>query len=198
MGQDLHDSTQQELTGLGLLAQNLSEALDARGASQESQLAAKLAVRISEANLHVRSLARGLVPVPVDAEGLMSALGELARSTEKNHGLSCLFEYSAPVTVADDNVATHLYRIAQEAVANAVKHARADAIAIHLERNEHGLELAVSDNGIGIEPRSIREEGVGLRIMEYRCGLIGGTLTVRRQESGGTVVTCTVPKESEA
>jgi two-component system, chemotaxis family, CheB/CheR fusion protein len=196
IGQDLHDSTQQELTGLGLLAQSLSEALAAQGASQQSELAGKLAAGIAEANRHVRTLARGLVPVAVDAEGLMSALGELASSTEKHHGLSCRFECPVPVDVADEAVATHLYRIAQEAVTNAVKHARTDAISIRLERSDRTLTVEISDEGIGIEQPSIRKEGLGLRIMEHRCALIGGALTVRRRDSGGTVVTCTLPNAS--
>ncbi len=198
IGQELHDDTQQELTGLGLLAQNLSEELDGRGESDASKAAQTLAARIADANRRVRTLARGLVPVTVDAEGLASALAELARSTEENFEIACTLENSAPVAVADDSVATQMYRIAQEGVANAVKHAGASAIRLQLERGDRGLELTVRDDGVGVPERGAPFQGAGMRIMEHRCGLIGGKLTIRRQEGGGTVLSCVVPSSSEA
>ena len=122
VGQELHDGIQQELTGLGLLAQNLMDTL-ATKAGANAELARRVAAGIAEVNLHVRTLARGLVPVPVDPQALSAALGELTRSTAENYGLSCQFDCPKPVTVNSANTATHLFRIAQEAVGNAVKHA---------------------------------------------------------------------------
>jgi two-component system CheB/CheR fusion protein len=196
IGQELHDGTQQELTGLGLLAQHLSEALDDK--SKEGELAAKLAAGIAETNRRVRALAQGVIPVAIDAEGLMAALGELAKSTEQVHGVRCRFECPVPVEVTDDMMATHLYRIGQEAVTNAIKHARAGVITIELLSDRGELKLEVRDDGIGIEESGARRQGLGLRIMDYRCALIGGELTVRRQEAGGTAVSCTVPPRAPA
>ncbi|MGH8137612.1 MAG: PAS domain S-box protein [Steroidobacteraceae bacterium] len=193
IGQELHDGTQQELTGLGLLAHDLSEALSRQGSQTEAKLAARLASGIAQANLHVRSLAHGLVPVPVDAETLPAALGELARSTRATYGLSCQFDCPEPLQVGIASTATHLYRIAQEAVGNAAKHAKAEAISIRLRRTEADLVLEIADNGIGIVPGRAPHEGAGLRLMEYRCAVIGGCFKVQQQESGGTLVACAIP-----
>jgi two-component system CheB/CheR fusion protein len=192
IGQELHDNTQQELTGLGLLAENLSESLRREG-DAASEVAAKLAAGIAEANRRVRALAKGLVPVPVGREGLMSALGELARRTEETHGIPCRFECPEPVSVADDNTALQLYQIAREAVANAVKHSQAGTISLHLYGNDRNLNLDIRDDGVGLGRKPPREDGLGLRIMEHRCGLIGGQFSVRGGEPGGTVVSCVVP-----
>ena len=151
---------------------------------------------ISETNWHVHSLARGLVPVPVDARGLMAALDDLARSVAERDGPRCRFDCPTPVEVDNDVVATHLFRIAQEAVTNAVKHARAEEIRISLKNSDGQVQLSISDDGIGIGKRN--PEGLGMRTMEHRRALIGGALTVHRKEkSGGTVVTCALPMPSK-
>ena len=191
VGQELHDGIQQELTGLGLLAQNLMDTL-ATKAGANAELARRVAAGISEVNLHVRTLARGLVPVPVDPQALSAALGELTRSTAKNYGLSCQFDCPRPVTVNSANTATHLFRIAQEAVGNAVKHAKAKAISVRLA-DAHGLlSLEIRDNGKGISPKVAPHVGIGLRLMEHRCSIIGGRFSVERQGEGGTRVACTI------
>jgi two-component system CheB/CheR fusion protein len=192
IGGELHDNTQQELTGLGLLAETLSESLRRDGAAG-TELAVKLASGIAEAGRRVRALARGLVPVPVDREGLMVALGELARKTEDEHGIRCRFECPKPVKVADDSAALHLYHIAQEAVTNAVKHARASTVSVGLHADARNLSLEIRDDGVGIDRQAPRGDGLGLRIMEHRCGLIGGEFSVRGREAGGTIVACVVP-----
>lgn len=125
IGQELHDGTQQELTGLGLLAASLADSLSRTHAVAASQVAARVARGIELCNQRVRSLARGMVPVPIDREGLMTALAELARQTTEIHGIPCGFECPASVELDNDNESTHLYRIAQEALSNATRHARA-------------------------------------------------------------------------
>lgn len=192
IGQELHDGTQQELTGLGLLAQNLSEELREDG-SGAAELAGRLAAGIAEANRRVRSVARGLVPVPVDAETLPGALGELARSTQESYKLACRLECPGRLKIADAATATHLYRIAQEAVGNAANHARADAVLIRLANADQRLRLEIHDDGIGIPKQRAGNGGVGLRLMEHRCAAIGGRFSVEARAGGGTVVSCTVP-----
>jgi signal transduction histidine kinase len=193
IGQELHDGTQQELTGLGLLAQSLSDSL-ARGDRQaEHALAHRLALGLASANQHVRTLARGLVPVPIDAESLAPALADLARSTEESFEVSCDFELAGPVTIGDASSATHLYRIAQEAIRNATRHSKADRISIRLASAEGDLLLEVRDNGIGIPPRTRKHRGVGLRLMEHRCSLLGGRFSAEQHPAGGTVVACLLP-----
>ncbi|HVS22605.1 MAG TPA: chemotaxis protein CheB [Gammaproteobacteria bacterium] len=197
IGQELHDNAQQELTGLGLLAADLSDTLSAEGPNRASEIAARLAAGISETNRHIRSLAKGLVPVPIDAEGLMAALDEFARTTEELRGVRCHFDCPRPVRVADDFVAMHLYRIAQEAVTNALKHAGAKTITIRLEDRGREILLEVLDDGIGIREPPERKKGLGLRIMQHRCTLAGGAFTVRRRSEGGTAVSCSVPRAAE-
>jgi signal transduction histidine kinase len=192
IGQELHDDTQQALTGLGLLAASLTDALR-RDGHAGSETAGKLAAGIALANRGVRALAKGLMPVPIEKEGLMTALGELARKTEDDHAIPCRFECPRPVQVADDNTALHLYRIAQEGVTNAVKHARASTIWVGLYAQERSMSLEVRDDGVGIDAQARRGDGLGLRIMEHRCGLLGGQFSVRSEKDRGTVITCSVP-----
>ena len=192
IGQELHDGTQQELTGLGLLVHNLSEQLR-EDRSDEAQLADRIAAGITEANRRVRSMARGLVPVQIDGDSLPAALDELARGTQETYKLACRLECSGRLEIPDAGIATHLYRIAQEAVSNAARHARADAVLIKLAGDEHRLRLEVHDNGVGIRKARAVSGGVGLRLMEHRCAAIGGRFRVQARPDGGTVVTCAVP-----
>lgn len=194
IGQELHDGAQQELTGLGLLALNLAEALSRSGSSTASQTAARIARGIEQCNQRMRALARGMVPVPVHREGLMTALAELARQTTEIHRLPCSFECPAPVEIDNDNEATHLYRIAQEAVNNATRHARASAIWIRLEQVDGRLILEVQDNGIGLNAELEPGKGVGLRLMEHRCAMIGGVFAIDPRPDGGTCIVCSVAR----
>jgi len=141
-----------------------------------------------------RSLARGLHPVTPEANGLMSALEDLAARVTDLFKISCRFECPQPVLVADNTVATHLYRIAQEATTNAIKHGRAQRIEIRLSSVPERLTLAVSDDGVGIDIKSGRrhQKGMGLRIMNHRVGMIGGTIAVQKKRGGGTEVVCTM------
>ena len=192
IGQELHDGTQQELTGLGLLAASLAESLGRNNAAAASQVAARVARGIELCNQRVRSLARGMVPVPIDREGLMTALAELARQTTEIHGMPCGFECPCPVEIDNDNEATHLYRIAQEAVSNATRHAKASAIWIRLEQVDGRLILEVQDSGIGLPAAGNRGKGVGLRLMEHRCAMIGGNFAIEPRPDGGTCIACSV------
>lgn len=193
IGQELHDGTQQELTGLGLLALNLKEKLSQQGAKDDAELATRIATGIAQANLNVRHLAHGLIPVPIDADNLTGALALLAQNTQQIYGLSCRFECLAPVELPDLDTATHLYRIAQEAVANSVKHAMADALSIRLARTNGELTLEITDNGNGIDLNNHPLKGIGLRLMAYRSAVIGAKFDVRSREGRGTTVRCVLP-----
>ena len=194
IGQELHDATQQELTGLGLMAQSLAERLRRTNNNEALTMAARLAKGIERANLNVQFLARGLVPTTIDRRSLMTVLAELAANMQLRSGLSCRFECSQPVFFDNDETATHLFRIAQEAISNATKHAHAKSLVIQLKRGDADVTLQVSDDGVGIRPEKTATVGVGLRLMAYRSAVIGGVLTVKRNTGGGTTVTCTVPR----
>jgi PAS domain S-box-containing protein len=193
IGQELHDSTGQELTALGLLAEGLVEAL-AKTAPAEGVLATKIAEGLKRVLGQVRALSRGLIPVEVDAAGLLAALAELASRTTELHGVNCTFECREPVLVDDNRTATHLYRIAKEAVTNALKHSRAKNITISMESDGRSIALHVCDDGVGLPPEPLGTKGMGLKIMRYRAGLINAGLVVAPAEPGGTIVSCTLDK----
>jgi len=128
----------------------------------------------------------------------MTALSELARHTTEIHGLPCSFECPASVEIDNDNEATHLYRIAQEAVSNATRHAKASAIWIRLEQMDGRLVLEVQDNGIGLQSAAMPGKGVGLRLMEHRCAMIGGNFAIDLRADGGTSIACSVSRAEGA
>lgn len=139
---------------------------------------------------------RGLLPVAVDGEGLMAALSDLADRIQQQGKVNCKFDCPEPVSVADNLTATHLFLIAQEAVHNAVKHARAKSIHVFLESNDF-LLLSVQDDGIGMPAQTSENHGrLGLRIMQNRAAIIGATLTIEPAEPTGTLVTCTLARKT--
>src|SRR5437763_7308509 len=172
IGQDLHDGTGQELTGLAMMAERLAGELAAKDLP-ESKMAANIVDGLEEALSHVRALSKGLVPVEVDSEGLMIALAELASRTSDLHGVNCTFECDEPVCILDNQTAMHLYRLSQEAVNNAVKHGRGRNILISLSDNGELVALTISDDGRGFPSKREPTAGSGLRIMRYRAELIG-------------------------
>jgi signal transduction histidine kinase len=140
-----------------------------------------------------RKLARGLSPVDFHADGLRAALQEFAATTSELFGVNCFVTADRPVTFDDPAVASQVFRIAQEAVGNAVKHGRARRIEITLTCDADRLLLAVRDNGVGMPEALPDGDGMGLRIMSHRASVIGAQFDVRRGENGGTVVGCAVP-----
>jgi PAS domain S-box-containing protein len=192
IGQDIHDGVGQELTGLRYMAQTHAESL-AQQSSPEAKTAERMTQWLTTVQQQLRAIIRQLVPVEVDNHGLAATLRGLARQISQSHDLVCDFQCQRPIDVADAALATHLYRIAQEALANAVRHAHATHIGVELTENKDALRLQVTDDGIGI-PSSAEKmsTGIGLRSMAYRAGLIGANLTVRAREQGGTQVSCTV------
>ncbi|QXD14634.1 PAS domain S-box protein [Rhodocaloribacter litoris] len=191
IGQDLHDGLGQMLTGVGLITRTLARQLAREGHPQAGTLA-EVTGTIQEADQFARSLSRGLVPVDVDEHGLAVALSRLARNAERLFGITCHFEEVGTPAIYDADVALHLYRIAQEAVSNAVKHGRADHVRIVLAAGAGSVRLRIQDNGVGFPEHPSEERGMGVRIMQYRARIIDGVLDIRSGPEGGTVVTCTL------
>ena len=191
IGQDLHDGLGQMLTGIGLISLNLAKKMKAVGTAEAEEVV-EITNLIKEADLHARSLARGLVPVDVEANGLAPALRRLATNAERLFGITCTFEEAASSPIPDINVSTHLYRIAQEAVSNAVKHGRADRVAIHLAAGHERIRLRVHDDGVGFPETLPEDRGMGVRVMHHRARIIGAKLNIERGSSTGTVITCTL------
>jgi PAS domain S-box-containing protein len=188
IGRDLHDSVAQELTALNLLSKDLAEVLRTDPGSA-SQLVGRLDQGLQRSQQELRAVFRGLLPVAVDGEGLMSALADLADRTQQDGKVTCTLDCPDPVAVEDNVIATHLYLIAQEAVHNALKHGQPRNIRISL-RSNHLLVLRVQCDGVGMPARPEVNGGLGLRIMRNRAAIIGATLTIEPAEPTGTVVTC--------
>jgi PAS domain S-box-containing protein len=192
IGQDLHDGLGQHLTGIAFMAK-VHEAKLAEQKRSETQDAAKIVKLVNEAIHKTRELARGLLPVVSDSQGLMSALQLWAAEVEDLFGVSCRFQCETPVLIHDDTMATHLYHIAQEAVNNAIKHGSPRNVLIQLSAEQGRGTLLIKDDGKGIAENPANTQGMGLHIMNYRAGVIGGTLQARRDTTRGTIVTCTFP-----
>ena len=193
IGQDLHDGLCQHLAGIEMLAQVLAQKLNTQDATAR---ATQIAKAVREAIGQTRLLARGLSPVTLESEGLMSALAELALNTEKIFGVHCVFDCGEIVKFNDHAASTHLFRIAQEAVSNAIKHGRAKKIVVTLRDLPEHLQLSVRDNGAGFPKKFSGGNGMGLRIMQTRIGMVGGSLTIEKNSDGGGVkVACLAPKQ---
>ncbi|MCS7033209.1 MAG: PAS domain S-box protein [Phycisphaerae bacterium] len=193
IGQDLHDGLCQHLTGIAFALQVLSRQLAARSAP-EASAAARVQEMVDSAITQARQLARSLQPVEVVGGGLLVALKDLAAQVTELFNVSCVCRAGRRVEVVDPAVAGHLYRIAQEAVSNAVKHGRARSIVIDLQVAPDQVALAIHDDGIGLSRAAHDGKGLGLRTMAYRAHLIGGHLNIRPGDRGGTSVTCVVRK----
>jgi PAS domain S-box-containing protein len=188
IGQDLHDTVAQELAALNLLAGVLTETLRTDPA-QAAQLVERMGQGLQRSQRELRTVLRGLLPVTVDSEGLMTALADLALLSNQQGKVSCTFNCPTPIPVADNVTATQLYLIAQEAVHNALQHGRPRNVRISL-RSNHLLVLRVQDDGTGMPARPTTPQGLGLRIMRNRAAILGARLTIEPAEPTGTVVTC--------
>jgi signal transduction histidine kinase len=186
----LHDSLGQTLTGLGMLSTGLRQRL-ATSDSETAATATEIASQSQQALDHVRLLSKSLFPVEVEAESLMAALRDLASATEKLHKIQVRVEGEAPRELRDGKIATELYRIAQEAITNSVKHAQPKTVTIWVEGATGLTRLQIADDGVGI-PSPEPTDGSGLRIMRYRAASIGASLAIERGTAGGTAVTCTL------
>jgi PAS domain S-box-containing protein len=190
--QELHDGLGQQLGGVAYLCNVLREKL-AEGGAPEAGDAGRIYNLVREAIEHTRGISRGLSPIRPEPDGLIIALRELAMQTTDLFRVNCRFSCRKPVAVEGPSLAGHLYRIAQEAVNNALKHAKPRGIGIRLHCSRGNVMLAVADDGKGIGFLSPTRQGLGLHIMQYRANLIGGTLTVQPRHGGGTEVICTAP-----
>jgi PAS domain S-box-containing protein len=198
LGEDLHDGLCQHLSGLAFMAETLSYKMREKGIEEESAKLDGLTRLIRSAASQARAVAKGLHPVDMDANGLVAALKDLAARHSAKDEVQCHLRCSRPVPLQDNNVALHLYRIAQEAVVNALKHAGAKEIVIDLNTSGNQIDLSVTDDGRGIAQNQKLNGGMGLHLMRYRAGVIGGTLAVEQSDNGGTVVKCFLPiKEAE-
>ncbi len=195
VGHELHDGLGQRLTGLEMLSHALAEDLKDQAPAFAKQ-AFRLNQELRETVTQTRLIARGLSPVPPEADGLMRALAQLAASTGGLPGVTCSFACDPPVAVEDPVTATHLYRIAQEAVNNALKHGRATRIELRLGESAGANVLTIRNNGRALSRRKNAPDGMGLNVMRHRAEMIGATLDLKSDQRQGVRVICTLPPRS--
>jgi len=197
IGRDIHDDLCQRLAAIGCLAKVAQKKL-AQAGCPESESMQEIVRMLGEANTRARETAHGLMPVVHDSGGLMDALKDLAESTARAFEIQCDSRFDNPVKVQDTKTALQLFRVAQEAVSNAVKHSQATRVEIHLARQNGNIVLTVRDNGIGIPDTPAKGTGMGLLTMSHRARMMGGTVSFSSRPQGGTQVTCSVPAPPKA
>jgi signal transduction histidine kinase len=189
IGHDLHDSLCQHLTGTALAGQVLGEKLAAKSLPEADD--AYRVVELTEQGITLaRNLARGLSPFQLESDGLQGSLETLAAAASEQFGIACHFESNTAPDIADIATATHLYRIAQEAISNAVRHGKAKHITISLGMDSDDCVLRIEDDGAGLPLPRPNHPGMGLRIMQHRAAMIGGKFRIERAAKG-TVAICT-------
>jgi two-component system sensor kinase FixL len=192
LGQDLHDGLSQRLAGMSFAARVLADKLEERRLP-EAEAAAKIAESLIESISQAKDIARGLYLVQLDSGGLAAALEELAAHAAASFGLDCRFIDRTAVPIGEGLAAVDLFRIAQEAVNNAARHARPKHVTIMLESDDEHISLSVEDDGCGLPENVDKPRGMGLHIMNYRARMIGASCEVKAAPAGGTVVACRLP-----
>jgi signal transduction histidine kinase len=189
IGHDLHDGLCQHLTGTALASHVLGQKLADKSLPETAE-ANRLVELVEEAIELTRTLARGLHPVEMRDGELADNFQELAANAREYLKVSCNFECQKTVPALDMNTTTHLYRIAQEAITNAVRHGKAGRVNVCLDCADGEIVLTITDDGVGLSENARKGDGMGLRIMAYRADMIGATFNIERLATRGTRVTC--------
>jgi two-component system sensor kinase FixL len=188
IGQDLHDGLCQHITGISFMCKVLRDQLRQKSLP-EALSADEICSLLNESIATTRSLAKGLFPVELEENGLVVALQELVLTLERQSRITCQFLCTDSISIADNAMASNLFRIAQEAITNAIKHAEAKNIYVELSEKEGKVSMKIRDDGIGL-PENIHGKGIGLATMKYRANIIGAKLAITRARGGGTEVSC--------
>jgi PAS domain S-box-containing protein len=192
IGSDLHDGLGQDLTGVALMLRSVVAQLRKENSSARTDVEDIISL-VNGAIESTRAMARGLAPVGADRGGLIAGLQSMAVRGMERYGIRAHFNTSLkePLTL-DDGAATHLYRIAQEAFTNAIRHGRVTQVSIDLATAEGTLTLSVQDNGRGFDERNA-SNGMGMKLMRYRAQMLGGDVSIANNKGGGVIVRCTCP-----
>ncbi|HVM49086.1 MAG TPA: response regulator [Candidatus Acidoferrum sp.] len=196
LGLDLHDDLGQKLSGLALMTKGLERKLAARRA-REAADAAKIHELVQQTLNHARDLAQDLATLDLTVRDLPAALEGLARHAEQLFKISCRLNVEGQIPPLDTAIVSQVSKIAQEAVTNAIKHAKADEVAISLADGDGKIVLTVCNNGLPFPDLQGRATGIGLRIMNYRASLIGASLEIKSAGAQGTRLICSVPLEEK-
>ncbi len=193
LGQELHDGLVQELTGIAMMLYVMERKL-LKPAPEQAAEAHRLSLMLQQSHRNARDLAKSFYPIELEQQGLAAALEGIAQRAQEQSGVKCTVDAGTIVeTGAKDAASVQLLRIAQEAVQNAVKHAHARTIVIHLSKLKGSWLLTVQDDGKGLRLKRPDKNNMGLRIMEYRARIINGSLSVDNAADGGVLVSCSAP-----
>lgn len=195
LGQDLHDGLGQMLTGIGLISQNLARKLKSNAIPGADEVQ-EISDMIKEADEYAKSLAHGLIHVDVE-EGINPALSQLCQQAQKVFKVNCNYNSNFKSDIFNSMTKTNLYRIAQEAISNAVKHGKAENINVMLSAEKSMLRLEVVDDGVGFSKSANRnpKKGMGIRIMGYRSNVMSGNLTIE-ERGNKTHIICSIPTDN--
>ncbi len=192
IGQDLHDGLCQDLAAIDCATACLKSDLEQR-AVPEAEAAGNIQKLLQDAIIEARNLARGISPVHMDAENLPAALEDLVASANRANTANITFAVRGQITIGDTQTAIHLYRIAQEALRNAVRHSGAKNVAVELREEGQRYTLSVTDDGRGFNGSPPSSTSMGLGTIRYRARLLGATCDIQNQPGGGALVRCTLP-----
>jgi PAS domain S-box-containing protein len=192
IGLNLHDDLGQKLTGIALMSKGLQVQL-ARNGLEGAAEAARIHALIQETMTQARELSHDLVTLDLQEKDLVSAMEGMVSHVKRTFNISCRFECKTTAPALEANVVGQLYKITQEAVTNAIKHAKARHVEIHLANGGNHLLLSIRNDGAPFPSVVNANAGLGLRIMSYRAHLIGASLEVKPGEREGAVVTCALP-----
>jgi signal transduction histidine kinase len=192
IGHDLHDSVCQHWAVTAMAGQVLNEKLAAKALAEAAD--AREIVKLAENGITLtRNLAHGISPAEMETEGLVNAFHEFTANISKMFKVRCAFECEAPPAIDNTTITTHLYRIGQEAVQNAVRHAKPGQIIISLASRKDRIELTIEDDGVGLPDDWQKHRGLGTRIMAHRAAMLSGTFSIEPNPTGGTFVKCSIP-----
>jgi len=193
IGSDLHDGLGQDLTGIALMLRGIGAQL--RREESASCMDVEDVIRlVNDAIDSTRALARGLSPVSTARDGLTGALQALAARATERYGIPVSVESMVGEALSlDETAATHLYRIAQEALTNVMRHSFATLVNIRLGITSGKLHLTINDNGCGFSKKANGSDGLGLKIMSYRAQMLDGELSFEASPTGGATVRCVCP-----
>lgn len=195
LGEELHDGLGQTLTGISFMTKVLAKQLEAEASGHASE-AAEISTFVNDAISKTRDLARGFYPIELEKNGLISALHDLAAREHSLFGVECQVCTDTKTLMPDLNKAAQVYRIAQEAIENAIRHGEAKKITVRLAKQNGHVNLTVQDDGKGFPKGLPKSRGMGLQIMKYRAGMLAGSFDIKSGVRKGTVVTCSFPDQS--
>lgn len=188
-GSQLRDGLCQELTGILMLVKGLTQNVE-KGKHVEVMELNEISDLVSAAVMQARDVAQGLYPGDLEGTSLMRMLEELTANTQKTSGISCRFNCPKPILINESTVATHLYKIAREGIANAVKHGKPQSIEVSLVQNNGCTTLTIKDDGVGCTDNAQKTNGIGLKLAQHRSQVMRASFQMESNVPHGVILTC--------